>query len=255
MNITIKTTEEQKKMREAGALASEVLRFIAPFVKEGVSTNDLNTLCHDFIISRGGIPSPLFYRGFPKSICTSINNVVCHGIPSETEILQDGDIINIDITVKLNGYHGDTSKTFLVGKVAPHIQELVSRTYEAMWVGIDRVKPGAYFGDIGEAISRYIKPFDYGIVREYTGHGIGKNFHEDPYVLHYASSDPVAKMQPGMVFTIEPMISFGTSDVITSEEDGWTVYTKDSQYSAQFEHTVLVTESGREVLTLREEEK
>ena len=251
MNIVIKNQEDIKKMRVAGKIAAQVLDFIEPHVKPGVSTEELNTLCHDYIIERGCIPAPLNYKGFPKSICTSINNVVCHGIPSGRDVLMEGDIINIDITVIKDGYHGDTSRTFFVGEVDEEVKKLVERTEKAMMRGIEAIKPGKSFNEIGKAIEKYISKFNYGIVQEFTGHGIGKQFHEDPYVCHYDMGTPGPRMQAGMIFTVEPMINMTPSyKVEVDEEDGWTVYTADNALSAQFEHTVLVTPSGFEILTV-----
>lgn len=252
--ITIKSPEEIQKMRKAGALACKTLDYIQRYIKPGVTTLLLNDLCHSFITSQGGICAPLNYKGFPKSICTSVNNIVCHGIPSATTILKDGDIINVDVTTIVDGYHGDTSRTFFVGgKSSPNIQKLVERTYQAMWVGIQSVQPGVAFSKIGSAIQEYIKPFGYGIVRELGGHGIGKVFHEEPFIHHYATGKKDPKMLENMTFTIEPMINEGTHQVLLDADDGWTIYTKDNRWSAQFEHTVLVTDKGAEVLTLIQE--
>jgi len=250
MPIIIKNSTEIAKMQAAGKLAAEVLIYLKPFVQIGISTLELNNLAHEFIVKHGGIPAPLNYHGFPKSICTSVNNVICHGIPSAKEILKAGDIVNLDVTVIKDGYHGDTSQTFLVGEVAENIKNLVKRTERAMWEGISVVKPGADFAEIGKAIEKYLHKFNYGIVREYTGHGIGKNFHEDPYVLHYINSEKLPKMQEGMIFTIEPMVNLSPRyQTVLDPKDHWTVRTKDSAVSAQFEHTVLVTKDGVEVLT------
>lgn len=237
-------------MRSAGRMGARVLDFITPHVKEGVSTEELDRLCHNFIIENGCIPAPLNYHGFPKSICTSINDVICHGIPSKTDILKHGDIVNIDITVIKEGYHGDTSRMFLVGEASEAARLLVERTKKAMHRGISAVKPGARFGEIGEEIEKYISKFEYGIVRDFTGHGIGTKFHTEPSILHYANNDK-RKMEPGMAFTIEPMINGSTQDgSIVDKEDGWTARTADGALSAQFEHTVLVTPNGHEILTL-----
>lgn len=251
MSITIKSKDEIKKMRNAGRAASEVLDFITPYVKPGVSTEELDRRCHEFIVSRGDIPAPLNYKGFPKSICTSRNNVVCHGIPSETDILEDGDVLNIDITVIRDGYHGDTSRMFLVGECSPEAVLLVERTKKAMMKGIGVVKPGARFGDIGKAIEKYVGKFGYGIVRDFTGHGIGRMFHEEPHVLHYDSGHKGARMEAGMTFTVEPMLNLsGEWRVEVDGEDEWTVWTLDDEISAQWEHTILVTEKGSEILTV-----
>ncbi len=253
LGISIKSAKEIDKMRQAGKLAAQVLDMIEPYVKPGVSTLELNNICDEFTLKHGAISAPLNYRGFPKSICTSINNVVCHGIPSAKEILKDGDIVNLDITVKMNGYHGDTSRTFLVGKGHPvSTIQLVERTYNAMMIGIQQVKAGAYFGDIGSAIDDYISPFGYGIVRDLTGHGIGSTFHEEPQVFHHKQIFRGARMKAGMIFTIEPMINAGSYEVDFDKKDKWTVRTVDHSLSAQFEHTILVTDTGCEILTASE---
>ena len=248
--IYIKNKYDVKMMRKAGELAAKLLKYIEPFVKEGVSTLYLNDLCEEFTKKHGAISAPLNYNGFSKSICTSINNVVCHGIPSEKEILKEGDIINIDVTVKLNGYYGDTSRTYLIGNVSEEAKYLVRRTENAMYRGIKTVKPGKYLYEVGKAIEKYISKFGYSIVRDFVGHGIGKSFHEDPQILHYCSLRNKIRLQEGMIFTIEPMINMGKSyKVKVSSEDGWTVTTEDGSLSAQFEHTVLVTSKGAEILT------
>ena len=253
MTITIKTDEEIEKMRVAGKLASQVLDMIGPYVKASVTTDELNTICHDYIVNElDAIPAPLNYHGFPKSICTSVNHQVCHGIPSAKK-LKDGDIINIDITVIKDGYHGDTSKMFFVDK--PSIRaELLSRVaQESMYIGIDMVKPGIHLGDIGAAIQNHIEKHNFSVVREYCGHGIGKGFHEDPQVLHYGKPGTLAVLEKGMTFTIEPMVNAGKR-FVKLLPDNWTVITKDRSLSAQWEHTILVTDDGHEILTLREEE-
>lgn len=248
--IYIKNKYDIKMMRKSGELAAKLLKYIESFVKEGVSTLYLNDLCEEFTKKHGAISAPLNYNGFSKSICTSINNVVCHGIPSEKEILEDGDILNIDVTVKLDGYYGDTSKTYLIGNVDEEAKYLVRRTENAMYRGIKAVKPGKSLYEVGKAIEKYISKFGYSIVRDFVGHGIGKNFHEDPQVLHYYSLRNKIRLQEGMIFTIEPMINMGKSyEVKVSSEDGWTVTTEDGSLSAQFEHTVLVTSKGAEILT------
>ncbi len=248
--IIIKTKEEIKKMRKAGKLASHLLDYITPFVKEGVSTQYLNDLCEEYTQKHNAISAPLNFEGFPKSICTSINNVVCHGIPSEKDILKDGDIVNIDVTVILDGYHGDTSRTYLIGNVSEDVKNLVERTEKAMYRGIAAIKPGKYFYEIGKAIEKYISKFGYSIVRDYGGHGIGKEFHEEPQVFHHYTKENKIMMREGMIFTVEPMINMGKSHkIVTSPIDGWTVTTKDNSLSAQFEHTVLVTARGAEILT------
>ena len=254
MAISIKTPEEIEKMRVAGRLAAEVLEMIEPHVQAGVTTAELDRLCHDYIVDvQKAIPAPLNYHGFPKSICTSVNHQVCHGIPSEKK-LKKGDIINIDITVIKDGYHGDTSKMFCIGEPSVLARRLCDITYEAMWRGIDVVRPGAHFGDIGEAIQRYVESNHYSVVREYCGHGIGRGFHEEPQVLHYGRRGTGAEMLPGMTFTIEPMVNAGRKEV-KQLGDGWTVVTRDRKLSAQWEHTILFTEEGHEVLTLRQEEQ
>lgn len=250
MMIKIKTKAEIDKMREAGALAAQVLIYIAPFVVAGVSTQYLNDLCEEYTQQHGAISAPLNYHGFPKSICTSINNVVCHGIPAETDILKDGDIVNVDITVILNGYHGDTSRTFMIGEVDEEVKKLVERTEKALHRGIAAVKAGKYLYEVGRAIEKYVSKFGYSTVRVYGGHGIGKKFHEEPFVLHHYSLDNKIRLQEGMIFTIEPMVCIGSNyDVDTSTTDGWTVTTVDGSINAQFEHTILVTATGAEILT------
>ncbi len=253
MSILIKTADEIEKMRIAGKLAAEVLEMIAPHVVAGVTTNRLDQLCHDYIVNeQQAIPAPLNYRGFPKSICTSINQQICHGIPSEKK-LKNGDIVNIDITVIKDGYHGDTSKMFCIGAVPPHAKRLVEVTREAMFLGIEQVKPGATLGDIGYAIQKHAESNRYSVVREFCGHGIGKNFHEEPHVMHFGKPGQGAVLKPGMIFTIEPMLNLGKRHMKVLK-DGWTAVTKDRSLSAQWEHTILVTDSGHEVLTLRQEE-
>lgn len=253
MAVTIKTTEDIAKMRIAGRLAGQVLDMIGPYVKAGISTDELNTLCHDYIVNvQEAIPAPLNYKGFPKSICTSINQVVCHGIPNEKK-LKDGDIINIDVTVIKDGYHGDTSKMFTIGEPAVKAARLIRLTREAMILGIQQVKPGNYLGDIGAAIQEHAHAHHLSIVREYCGHGIGKIFHEEPQVLHYGKAKTGLRLEEGMIFTIEPMLNLGKRDTKLLP-DQWTVVTKDRSLSAQWEHTVLVTANGFEVLTKREEE-
>ena len=248
--IPIKNEYEIKKMRKAGKLAGKILKYIEPFIKEGVSTLYLNDLCEEFTRKQGAISAPLNYNGFPKSICTSVNDVVCHGIPSKKEILKNGDIVNIDITVKLDGYHGDTSKTYLVGNVDEEVKYLVQRTENAMYRGINAIKPGKYLYEVGKAIEKYISKFGYSIVHDFVGHGIGKNFHEEPQVFHHYSLGNKIRLQEGMIFTVEPMINMGNSyEIKVSKEDGWTVTTQDGSLSAQFEHTVLVTSNGVDILT------
>jgi methionyl aminopeptidase len=249
MTVTIKTPEEQEKMRVAGRLAADVLDMIGPHVKPGVSTDELDRICHDFIVNeQRAIPAPLNYRGFPKSICTSVNHVVCHGIPSE-RVLKAGDIVNVDITVIKDEFHGDTSRMFFVGD-PPIIGERLARVcFDAMWRGIRVIQPGARLGDIGYVIQSFVEEQRFSVVREYCGHGIGRVFHEDPQVLHYGRRGTGLELVPGMTITVEPMVNAGKREVKLLS-DGWTVVTKDHSLSAQWEHTVLVTEGGYEVLTL-----
>lgn len=249
----IKNSAEIEKMRVAGNLASKVLIMIEEYVKPGVSTQELDEICHNFIVNDlKCIPAPLNYRGFPKSICTSINHQVCHGIPDK-RVLKKQDILNIDITVIKDGYHGDTSKMFFVGKPSIQAKRLVELTYEAMKIGIRTVKPGATIGDIGYNIQDFAEKNHFSVVREYCGHGIGKEFHEEPQILHYGKKGEGLKLEEGMTFTIEPMINFGKKE-IRILPDNWTVVTKDHSLSAQWEHTILVTKNAYEVLTLRPEE-
>ena len=254
MSVTIKTPAEQEKMRLAGRLAADVLDMIGAHVKPGVSTDELNAICHDYIVeTQQAIPAPLNYRGFPKSICTSVNHVVCHGIPGE-KVLKDGDIVNIDITVIKDGYHGDTSRMFHVGS-APVLAERLTRVcFDSMWEGIRAIRPGARLGDIGHAVQSHAEGNRFSVVREYCGHGIGRVFHEEPQVLHYGKRGTGIELVPGMTLTVEPMINAGKRDVKLLA-DGWTVVTKDHSLSAQWEHTVLVTEAGYEVLTLGGEDR
>lgn len=241
--IHLKSDEEILAMRPSGKLAGEVLAMIEPYVKPGVSTEELNKKCHDFIIDHGAIPAPLNYKGFPKSICSSLNDVVCHGIPSKKDILANGDIINIDITTIVDGYHGDTSRTFFVGDVSPEAQKLVETTEESLRRAISIVKIGARLGDIGHTIQSYVEPLGYSVVRDFVGHGIGKEFHEDPQIMHYGKAGTGKRIQAGMVFTIEPMINEGTMHCEILE-DGWTAVTEDGKLSAQFEHTIGVLSTG-----------
>ena len=253
MSVTIKTADEIEKMRIAGKLAADVLVMIEEHVRAGVTTDELDRICHDYIVNeQQAIPAPLNYRGFPRSICTSVNHQVCHGIPGDKK-LKNGDIINIDITVIKNGFHGDTSKMFHVGKPSVMAERISRISYECMWLGIEKVRPGAYLGDIGAVIQQYAEKQNCSVVREYCGHGIGREFHEDPQVLHYGVAGTGMELQAGMCFTIEPMINVGSPDVRLMP-DKWTVITKDRSLSAQWEHTILVTETGHEVLTLRPEE-
>ncbi len=253
MSITIKNADDIAKMHVAGRLAAEVLDMIAPHVQANVTTDELNQICHDYIVNnQQAIPAPLNYRGFPKSICTSVNHQVCHGIPGNRK-LSEGDIVNIDITVLKDGYHGDTSKMFVVGKPSILADRLIKITQECLYLGISQVKPGAQFGDIGAVIQRHAEKNRFSVVREYCGHGIGKIFHEAPNVLHYGEPGTGEELLPGMIFTIEPMINAGKR-FVKLLPDGWTVVTKDHSLSAQWEHTILVTDTGFEVLTKRPEE-
>jgi methionyl aminopeptidase len=250
----IKNNEEIAKMRLAGKLAGEVLTMIGPYVVPGVTTEELDKICHDYIVNtQNAIPACLNYRGFPKSICTSVNHQVCHGIPNQKK-LKSGDIINIDVTVIKDGYYGDTSKMFFVGKPSILARRLVKTTREALFKAIGILKPGITLGDIGHAIQSYAEPQGFSIVRDYCGHGIGNQFHEDPQVLHYGKPNTGMQLQEGMTFTIEPMLNAGKKDVKTLPDE-WTVVTKDHSLSAQWEHTILITKDGYEILTLREEEK
>lgn len=256
MSVSIKTPEDIQKMRIAGRLAAEVLEMIEPFVQVGVSTGELDRICHDYIVNvQNAIPAPLNYNGFPKSICTSLNHVVCHGIPSDSKILKSGDILNIDITVIKDGFHGDTSKMFMLGDVAPHAKRLIKVTQECLYKAIEIVKPGIRLGDIGHVIQTHAEANNYSVVREYCGHGIGRIFHEDPQVLHYGKPDTGTLVLEGMTFTIEPMINLGERHTKLSKTDGWTVTTRDRRLSAQWEHTLAVTAIGCEVLTRRKEEE
>jgi methionyl aminopeptidase len=253
MAVSTKSQQEIEKMRLAGRLAAEVLDFIAPHVKSGVTTDHLDRLCHDYITGiQKAVPAPLNYAPpgyspYPKSICTSVNHVVCHGVPGDKK-LRTGDVINIDITVIKDGFHGDTSRMFYVGQPSIQARRLCEVTYECLWRGIEQVRPGAQLGDIGHAIQNHAEGHGYSVVREFCGHGIGKKFHEDPQVLHYGRPGVGLRLEPGMTFTIEPMINAGKPD-IRQLADGWTVVTKDHSLSAQWEHTVLVTAGGYEVLT------
>lgn len=249
MSVDIKTPEDIQKMRVAGQLAAEVLQIVAPHVKPGVTTEELDRICHDHIVNvQKAIPANVGYRGFPKTVCTSVNNVICHGIPSEAKVLKDGDIINIDVTVIKDGYHGDTSRMYFVGTPSVMAKRLVEVTREAMMRGIRAVKPGATLGDIGHAIQQYAEGERFSVVREYCGHGIGKVYHDEPQVLHYGKPGTGMPLQKGMTFTIEPMINEGSYQTKVLP-DGWTVVTRDRKLSAQWEHTVLVTDDGVEILT------
>ena len=249
MTVTTKTPDDIQKMRVAGRLAADVLRMIEPHVKPGVTTEELDRLCHDYIVGeQQAIPANVGYRGFPKTICTSVNHVICHGIPSPGKVLKDGDILNIDVTVIKDGLHGDTSRMYFVGEPSVLAKRLVETTREAMFRGIRAVKPGATLGDVGHAIQSYVEAERFSVVREYCGHGIGRIYHEDPQVLHYGRPGEGLVLRPGMTFTIEPMVNAGARHTRLLP-DGWTVVTKDKSLSAQWEHTVLVTDDGVEILT------
>lgn len=254
MAVSIKNAVDIDKMRVAGRLASEVLDFITPYVKPGVTTEELDRLCHDYMVNvQKTIPAPLNYAPpghtpYPKSICTSVNHQICHGVPGP-KVLKNGDIVNLDITVIKDGYHGDTSRMFYVGEPSIQAKRLCEITYECMWLGIARIKPGATLGDIGHTIQVHAEKNGFSIVREFCGHGIGTKFHEDPQVLHYGKPGSGMKLQAGMIFTVEPMVNAGKRD-IKQLGDGWTIVTKDHSLSAQWEHTVLVTDNGYEVLTV-----
>ena len=253
MAVSIKTPEEIEKMRVAGRLAAEVLEMIEPHVVPGVTTGELDRICHDYIVNeQDAIPAPLDYHGFPRSICTSVNHQVCHGIPGDKR-LKNGDVLNIDVTVIKDGYHGDTSKMFFVGEASLLARRVSQVSRDAMLVGIHMVGPGTRLGDIGHAIQTHAEQHNFSVVREYCGHGIGRSFHEDPQVLHYGKPGTGLVLEPGMTFTIEPMVNAGKRHVKLLK-DGWTVVTKDHALSAQWEHTILVTEDGFEVLTRREGE-
>jgi methionyl aminopeptidase len=249
MRVTIKSPEEQDRMRVAGRLAASVLDMIGQHVKPGVSTDELNTICHEYIVTDlQAIPAPLNYRGFPKSICTSVNHVVCHGIPGE-RTLKNGDFVNIDVTVIKDGFHGDTSRMFHVGQPTVIGERLSRICFESMWLGIRAIKPGTRLGDVGHAIQTHVEKNRFSVVREYCGHGIGRVFHEDPQVLHYGKPATGLELVPGMTITVEPMVNAGKREVRLLA-DGWTVVTRDHSLSAQWEHTVLVTDKNFEVLTL-----
>lgn len=255
MPVIAKSAEELDKMRVAGALAAEVLEMIRPQVQPGITTGELDQICHRHITEvQQAIPAPLNYHGFPRSICTSVNDVICHGIPSDTRKLKNGDIINIDVTVIKDGYHGDTSIMVGVGDTPPHAERLMRITQECLYRAIDVVRPGTTLGDIGHIIQQHAESNYYSVVREYCGHGIGKVFHEEPQVLHYGRKGTGMVLEPGMTFTIEPMINAGRRHTKLNKKDGWTVTTRDGRLSAQWEHTLAVTESGVEVLTRRSDE-
>ncbi|WP_439133894.1 type I methionyl aminopeptidase [Pseudomaricurvus sp.] len=254
MTVNIRTPEQIEKMRVAGRMAAEVLEMIGEHVVAGVTTAELDRLCHEHIVNvQKAIPACLNYNGFPKSVCTSVNHVICHGIPSEKKVLKNGDIINIDVTVIYEGWYGDTSKMYTVGEAAPHAQRLIEITQECLYKGIELVRPGCRLGDIGHAIQQHAEKNYYSVVREYCGHGIGDTFHEDPQVLHYGKPNTGFELKEGMTFTIEPMINAGKA-ATKLLKDGWTVETKDKRLSAQWEHTLAVTSNGVEVLTKRPDE-
>jgi methionyl aminopeptidase len=254
VSVTLKTPEQQEKMRVAGRLAADVLDMIGEYVKPGVTTGELDGICHKYITQeQGAVPAPLNYRGFPKSICTSVNNVVCHGIPGDKK-LKSGDALNIDITVIKDGFHGDTSRMFMVGKENILARRLSTVAREAMWLGIQELAPGKHLGDVGAAIQEYVEQHRYSVVREYCGHGIGEVFHEDPQVLHYGRRGTGMELREGMTLTVEPMINAGKAPVRLLP-DGWTVVTRDRSLSAQWEHTCLITADGFEVLTLGADER
>ena len=253
MAITLKDAAQIEKMRIAGRLAGEVLDYITPFVLPGVTTEALDQLCHDYMVNEQGcIPAPLNYapdghRPYPKSICTSVNQVICHGVPNDKP-LKKGDIVNLDITVIKDGFHGDTSRMFMIGEVTPQARRLVELTHRALWIGIEQVKPGGHLGDIGAAIQKFTESSGYSVVHEFCGHGIGLKFHEEPQVLHYGRAGTGVELVPGMIFTIEPMINLGTDEIFIDSDNDWTVYTEDGAPSAQWEVTVAVTEDGYEIL-------
>ncbi len=247
--IHIKSKSEIIKMKDAGKVAAEVLARTGEKVAAGVSTEELNQFAEQITRKMGAVSAPLNYKGFPRSICTSVNDVVCHGIPNPKQILKEGDIINVDITVILDGYHGDTSRTYAVGEISEEARQLMHHTERSMYIGIEAIRPDGKVSDIGEAIDNYLTPLGYGIVRDLTGHGIGRNFHEEPSIPHYRQTHIRARLRPGMTFTVEPMVNCGGYAVKFNAEDGWTVTTQDGTLSAQYEHTCLVTDDGYEILT------
>ncbi|MCT4641411.1 MAG: type I methionyl aminopeptidase [Bacteriovoracaceae bacterium] len=247
--ISIKSAREVELMRQSCQLAAKTLNYIETKLEVGMSTEDVNTLCHEFIINNGATPSPLNYHGFPKSVCTSLNNVICHGIPNKKDILKDGDLLNIDVTTYYKNFHGDTNRTFYIGEVSEELKKLTQVTYKCMMEGIKICRPGARLGDVGAIIQEIAQDHGYSVVREYCGHGIGREFHEDPQVLHYGQKGTGVELVPGMTFTIEPMINLGQR-YCKVLKDGWTVVTKDKKPSAQFEHTILITDDGYDILTL-----
>jgi methionyl aminopeptidase len=247
--ISIKSSREIEIMKESCQLAAKTLNFIADKIQAGMTTEDVNEICHNYITENGAIPSPLNYNGFPKSVCTSLNEVICHGIPSKKDKIREGDILNVDVTTYYKNFHGDTNRTYFIGEVDPAIQKLVRVTYESMMAGIGVCKPGARLGDVGAIIEEMAHDNGFSVVHEYCGHGIGREFHEEPQVLHYGTKGTGVELKPGMTFTIEPMINLGKRHCKLLK-DGWTVITKDKKPSAQFEHTILITEDGHEILTL-----
>ena len=247
--IRINSKDDFQNIRKAGSLAAIILDQLKDIIIPGISTEDINNYCHNMIIDNNAIPAPLGYKGFPKSICTSVNHVVCHGIPSTDKVLQNGDIINVDITVILNGWHGDSSRMFAVGKINKKAEKLLKVTYESLMIGIEAAKPNNFFGDIGYEIQKYAESKKFSVVKDFCGHGIGKEFHSPPSVLHFGKKGEGAKIKPGMIFTIEPMINLGNWQVKILK-DGWTAVTKDKSLSAQFEHTIGITENGNEIFTL-----
>ena len=246
--VTVHTAADAEGMRKSGRLAATILDAMVEFVRPGITTDEINTKCHEMIIAAGAVPAPLGYRGFPKSVCTSVNHVVCHGIPSDVK-LKDGDIVNIDVTTIVDGWHGDTSRTYWVGDVPVKAKRLTQVTYDAMMKGIEVVRPGATTGDIGHAIQSYVEPFGFSIVQEYCGHGLGKIFHTAPNILHFGRPGTGTTLEEGMFFTVEPMINVGKAATILNRHDGWTVTTRDKSLSAQFEHSIAVTKDGFEILT------
>lgn len=245
----IKTQTQLEGIRKAGKLNTEILDMVAANIKEGMSTEDINTLVHNYTIEHGGIPAPLNYQGFPKSVCTSVNDVICHGIPDKNEILKSGDIINVDVTTILDGYYADASRMFLIGEVSDEAKKLVEVTKESLDLALKEVKPWGRLGDIGAVISEYVHKHGYTVLRDIGGHGVGNDFHEDPYVCHISKRGTGMLLVPGMVFTIEPMVNEGEEDFYQDEENGWTIYTEDGSLSAQWEYTIAVTEDGAEIIT------
>lgn len=249
MTITIHTEKDFISMRKAGKIAASILDYITTYVVEGITTDELNNLCHNKIIENNSIPAPLNYKGFPKSICTSVNHVVCHGIPSDKK-LKKGDIINIDVTVIHDGWHGDTSRMYMVGDVSIKAKRLCQVTYDAMMIGIEEIKPGKKLGDIGYVIQSYVEKHGFSVVRDYCGHGIGRIFHAEPSILHYGTRNKGITLEEGMFFTVEPMVNEGHYTTILNKHDNWTVTTRDKSLSAQYEHTIGVTKDGFEIFTL-----